>query len=236
MQLELYPISKEDRIMAILRGQPDPHGELWHQLLLSDEQARQKLSEELLEGLAPLLTAARMQLERNVDAPKGDTLQLLDHAIDKVRSLTRSLDPHTRNHFGFFEVMTSLVNRLRNEHSHIIWHMGVQPGYGHISEIVQTVAYRSLQLLLDNVLQHSQATEVWVTLSLENQPSPLLQLRVRDNGIGMQVCDLQNHDKACCPSLKEIASKAQLLGGKFVVDSEPGQGSSFVLALPSTRP
>jgi signal transduction histidine kinase len=75
-----------------------------------------------------------------------------------------------------------------------------------------------------------------VTLSLENQPSPLLQLRVRDNGIGMQVCDLQNHDKACCPSLKEIASKAQLLGGKFVVDSEPGQGSSFVLALPSTRP
>ena len=232
VQLELYPISKEDRFMAILRGQSDPHGELWHQLLQSEELSRQKLSEELLEGLAPLLTAARMQLEGTSAAPKVETLQLLDLAINKVRTLTRSLDPHTRSHFGFFEVMTSLVNRMRNEHPHIKWNMGVQPGLGPISEFVQNVAYRSLQLLLDNVLQHSKATNAWVTLSLDSQLAPVLQLSVRDNGCGMAVCDLQNPDKSCCPSLKEIASKAQLLGGKFVVESELGQGSSFVLALP----
>jgi len=232
VKLELYPISKEDRIMAILRGQQDPHGELWHHLLQSEELSRQKLSEELLEGLAPLLTAARMQLEGTSAAPKVETLQLLDNAINKVRTLTRSLDPHTRSHFGFFEVMTSLVNRMRHEHPALQWHLGVQPPHGPINDFVQKVAYRSLQLLLDNVLQHSQATEVWVMLSIDNHTPPMLQVAVRDNGCGMTVCDLHNHDKSCSPSFKEMASRAQLLGGKFVVESELAQGSSFVLALP----
>jgi signal transduction histidine kinase len=77
---------------------------------------------------------------------------------------------------------------------------------------------------LANAARHAQADQVWVTVS---DQASYLQLCIEDNGRGF---DTGSSDNGY--GLRNMRDRARLLGGKFSLDSAPGQGTRIFLQVP----
>ncbi|MBX3102784.1 MAG: hypothetical protein KF690_09770 [Bacteroidetes bacterium] len=232
MRMELQYLPEEDLYLAACTSTDNSDG-TWENLLAAQEKERKRISEELLEELAPLLTAARMNLEGldlvNQGHEKNHTLLLLDTAINHVRSLSKRIVPPALEDFDLFKAIAMLVNTLTTQrHSPRILYQSFATR-GSSSSLLAQTAYRAIQSILQNALQHSQATEI--TLHIYNPEPHLLRLVVADNGVGFDPGAILS-TQSPSNDLSDIATKAHLLGGQFSIESKPGKGSTFVLDIP----
>ena len=83
--------------------------------------------------------------------------------------------------------------------------------------------------LLNNVVRHSGATEVWVRLGHEGDE---LKLIIEDNGRGLPGGAPTNGQDG----LMNIRSRMERLRGRLSVESSPGRGTTIRLTLPLPLP
>lgn len=103
---------------------------------------------------------------------------------------------------------------------------------------------RILNNLIQNILSHAQASEIWVTLSEEEG---LFQCRVRDNGVGIRSgdlghiferlykCDKGRSEKGSGLGLSIVKQLTQRMGGSVRAESKEGEGTEFILEFPMAR-
>ncbi len=91
--------------------------------------------------------------------------------------------------------------------------------------IVQNELTRFVQEALSNVARHSHATRLEITLlNLNNE----LQLSIRDNGCGFQTEGISRRGFG----LQTMRERVVQLGGRFSLESIPGQGTLVAARLP----
>jgi two-component system NarL family sensor kinase len=95
-----------------------------------------------------------------------------------------------------------------------------------LDENVETVVYRVLQELVNNVIKHAQATEITIQLIHE---ATELSIMVEDNGVGFDIHTLS--DKAGI-GLKNITSRIEYLNGHVHFDSSLGNGTTAMIEIP----
>ena len=89
---------------------------------------------------------------------------------------------------------------------------------------LSTATYRIVQELLNNVMKHAQAHEVFVSVVREAYQ---LHISVEDDGVGF---DPGSSEGGQGIGLVGIRTRAELLGGSFEVKSRPGRGTGFFAA------
>ena len=95
-----------------------------------------------------------------------------------------------------------------------------------VPEATATAAYRILQECLTNVWKHAKASQVKIKVTETNN---LLSIRVSDNGVGMNV---QEVDSMSSLGLLGMRERANLVGGTVRIHSTPGKGTHITLKLP----
>ena len=114
----------------------------------------------------------------------------------------------------------------------------VDPGDLMANEI-RTTIYRIFQESLNNVWKYARVQKVQVALVLR---SDRVSLEVRDEGVGFEVPGhLGGYVGKGRLGLVSMRERAEEVGGTCEIESEPGQGSRFVIRLPldarpSTKP
>jgi signal transduction histidine kinase len=88
------------------------------------------------------------------------------------------------------------------------------------------MVFRSMQELLSNAVHQNQATLVKVQLDLGDTS---IRLSLDDNGNGFDTDSLEKESNL---SLKLIKDRAEMMGGKFDVDTAPGKGARVTLTIP----
>jgi two-component system sensor histidine kinase UhpB len=90
--------------------------------------------------------------------------------------------------------------------------------------------FRVAQEALTNVVRHATAQHVWIELS---QSASLLELVVRDDGVGFAVAPTQEQ-AASRGSLGLLGMKerVEILGGSLDVESAPGRGTRIRACFP----
>ncbi|HTP13416.1 MAG TPA: ATP-binding protein, partial [Bacteroidota bacterium] len=88
--------------------------------------------------------------------------------------------------------------------------------------------FRIVQESLNNILKHSHATELGVTLQKERDR---VILRIEDNGCGFQQADGRQGNRGGL-GLSSMAERARILGGEIRIESNNGRGTSVLLTLP----
>jgi signal transduction histidine kinase len=83
---------------------------------------------------------------------------------------------------------------------------------------------------LTNVLKHSQATKVEMKLAYQEQS---LQLSIEDDGRGFVPTSGSNGQHGY--GLTSMRQRAEGLGGKIVIESQPQQGTRVVAFIPLSR-
>ena len=208
---------KSQRIRSVLDGQ---------------EIERQRLSRELHDGLGQSLIAIKLRLESlDFDAdPKAQQIidnirESFNRLIDEVRRISNNLMPAALHEFG-------LENALRNHCEELSAQTNINLQFSNngspvaMSRKTKTYLYRIAQEALNNVVKHSKASQVKVSLHKE---AGSVQLIVEDNGRGI------NHEESCKGKgngLYNMRERVNLLHGTMEIKTAAGKGTSISIHLP----
>ncbi|MBD1393347.1 sensor histidine kinase [Mucilaginibacter glaciei] len=89
------------------------------------------------------------------------------------------------------------------------------------------IVFRLFQEIVNNIIQHARATEIFVTLE---QVSGMYKIIMRDNGIGFNVDEKISSKTGM--GLLNITKRAALIKGTAYISSIPDQGTVIILNIP----
>jgi PAS domain S-box-containing protein len=148
----------------------------------------------------------------------------LDRTIREIRSVIFGLQSFGGARRGLRDEITSLVSESSE-------HLAAQPRVafdGPVDSISAEIAAQLLPTLreaLSNVARHAQASSVDVTLAVGNE----VLLRVVDDGVG-----IGNTANSSGSGLRNMAERAEDLGGRFEFRQSPDGGTIIEWTVPPT--
>jgi PAS domain S-box-containing protein len=212
---------KEEATRQQLRQQQ----EVLSAILTTQEEERRRIAEGLHNGVGQLLYATRLHLDALPPSEVGRaSQQLLNEAIEATRSISFELTPSILEDFGLVVALRELVSRIPvSLHVDLNLRGLAEP----LPPLLATAAYRIVQELLNNVMKHAQAQEVFVSVAREDDQ---LHLSVEDDGIGMDLDQPAKPGKGGI-GLAGIRTRVGLLGGTFSINSRLGRGTGVFLQV-----
>jgi signal transduction histidine kinase len=94
-------------------------------------------------------------------------------------------------------------------------------------------AFRVIQESLHNATKYARAHRV--DISIQNQQNNAVSVTVRDDGRGFDPSQVTVNSMGGT-GIKGMKERADLVGGVFKVESEPGKGCCVYLVLPVNEP
>lgn len=207
-----------------------------HMVLRHVEVERQRLATELHTGVGQMLAAIRLQMEvitSLLSDPPVAVRQALQNisvlaaeALDQVRSVSRRLHPPEWQRLTIEAALEQLwtVSGIPLSFEAVIdlRDLGREP-----EPEVKALIYRTAQEGLANIIRHSKAAKVSMSL---RRSSDLVQLILQDNGVGFNADALKRAPSRLSAGigLRAITEQALALGAKIDIESG-ANGTKLVL-------
>jgi PAS domain S-box-containing protein len=200
------------------------------------EEERRNIARELHDGLGQMLTAAHLNLvlvEQNLDIDSPvvrenltRVKELVATTIQEVRNISQNLRPAVLDDFGIVPAVRNLCDeysRLGSLHVHFSDYELEK----HYSPGIEIAIYRICQESLNNIVKHSNATEA--SIELYNRHSHIL-IVIQDNGNGFDIKEVSKSKAGS--GLMNIQERAELLGGRVQMESQPHNGTEIIIEIP----
>jgi signal transduction histidine kinase len=212
--------------------------ELFKRVVAAQESERQRIARELHDETGQALTAIGLGLRgltgsfstSNPERTKKDLHQLeilTTHSLDELQRLIADLRPSHLDDLGLSSAMRWYANTLQ-ERAKLDVHVEIIGEERPVASPVKIALFRIAQEALTNVLKHAQAKTAQVTLTYGDKS---VQVRVTDDGRGFDM-DAAGSAKRVSWGLKGMEERTSLLGGKFEVQSRPGEGTTVEVSIP----
>jgi signal transduction histidine kinase len=199
--------------------------------LMTQEEERQRIAANLHDDIGSKLGVLHLtfhRLQRSAVQTKDQELlgteisDLIAHTLERVRQISHELLPPTLEDFGILEALKELARQIEQTGS-----AQVELALDLTREEVGTPQtelqlYRIVQELTNNSLKYAEASLITVKL-FQNNGKKCLQYR--DDGKGFDVESRQNKGLG----LKNLESRAALIGGHIDIVSQPGHGFEATL-------
>ena len=204
-------------------------------VIAAQEEERKRIARELHDGTGQLLTSLLLGLRALEDTPDRaemrqrieDLRKMVGHTLQEVRNLALQLRPSALDDLGLPAALEHYVADCCRHYGlriELTIH-GLEES--RLPAEVETALYRMIQEALTNVARHAQAQTASVTL--ERRGGEIIMI-VEDDGRGFNP-NVANQDEHRL-GLYGIRERAELLGGKLTIESEPGQGTTIFVTLP----
>lgn len=225
------------RLQQAQRGLRDYLG----RLTTGQEEERRRLSRELHDDTLQSLIALnqRIQLARqSVSDPTGaaqlDQMETMAvAAIDELRQLMRGLRPSYLDDLGLTPALELLAYEMADVLA-IPVSFQLEGQARRLTTEMELAFYRIAQEGLRNVGRHSQATRAKVLLEFGESA---VTLTVEDNGVGF---DTRQRPAEWAAGghfgLLGATERAEAIGARLSIESEPGRGTRLLCRLEESRP
>src|SRR3954468_24522601 len=194
------------------------------------DPTRRRIERDLHDGVQQQLVALALRARTAQALAPRDASELLaqldDHAaeaataVDELRELARGIHPAILAKGGLGPALNALARRCS---------VPVQLDVsipGRLPEKIEIAAYYLVAEALTNTAKHAHATKVAVTVAMtEDNSGTVLRVRVRDDGRG-------GTDPTRGTGLIGLADRAEALGGRLVLHSPPGAGTTLRAEIP----
>jgi GAF domain-containing protein/two-component sensor histidine kinase len=201
-------------------------------------EERQRIGMDLHDGVIQSIYAVGLNLEecseevfnrpREVQARLEKAINDLNQVIKDIRSYIFDLRPHALELANLTDALSTLVRELR-VNSLIEANLvvdGARDLGSRLTEEQATNLFHIAQEALANVQKHARASTVEARLTVRNG---VLRLAISDDGVGFAPgWDIDPSHRG----LRNMAERAQSLGGHFSVESIPGKGTCVVAEIP----
>jgi len=213
---------------------------LSRQLLLTQEEERKRISRELhdeivqtLVGINVHLASLTLQAGVNIkDLRKkiAQTQRLVEKSVTIVHRFARGLRPTVLDDLGLIPALQSFIKDFTKRTS-IRIHFMAFAGVEQLNSTQRTVLYRVAQSALANVDKHAHASKVKVSI---RKLTGAIRMEIHDNGKSFdmeRVLFAKRHKRLGLLGSRE---RVEMVGGKFGVESAPGQGTTISAEIPIT--
>ncbi len=201
------------------------------------EMERVQLAQELHDGAIQDLHSIQYQLsalEKQFQKGLQEEIELVMETVSKVRSELRrisyDLRPPTLSRFGLAKSIRRDAEEFEGKHPEFNFQFNLIEDDNLLPEEIRLALFRVYQQAVGNILQHSGASEIKINLFLEDRD---VLFRIEDNGSGFSLPErwislVRKGHYGLVGSKERINN----LGGKFEVDSEPGEGTIITVRIP----
>lgn len=210
-------------------------------LTLAEHHAREQLARTLHDGLQQLLLVAAVNLDQHLkrdehlgsapDQPVMEARRSLDEAMAAARSLSIELYPPALQSSGLAAALTWLAGQTAEKYGLTVT-VSADPRANSTRKDIRTLLFESVRELLVNAVKHARVDQVAIDLALDAEEA--LCITVTDKGVGFDAAALVDRAKTARVGwgLFSIHERLTLLGGRFEIESVPGQGTVFRLIAP----
>jgi signal transduction histidine kinase len=158
-------------------------------VMLAEEEERKRIAGDLHDSVAQKIVAAKMNLESlnhklaAINEPEQKIFKnihsLLEESSLEVRNLSHSMMPGAFSRSGLTDAVKDFLDKIAIPGLKIQFH--ASGAFEKISENRSLMIYRIIQECVQNVLKHSKASQMDVSLIAENNE---LDITIEDNGVG----------------------------------------------------
>ena len=199
-------------------------------LVLGVEQERQRIAQDLHDGLGVLLSTIKMKMSIEHESKQSNLkleyiMEDIDSALEDVRSISRNLMPKTLSKLGFNRAVEELIESIRGLNPKMNIELIKIVDNERLIESVGVNIYRILQELLQNVIKHSNASELIIQLFSRDH---IFIIMVEDNGIGFNYNNLKTNGIG----IENIKYRVLAMQGIVVFDSFIGKGTTVSIEIP----
>jgi signal transduction histidine kinase len=211
---------------------------LSRKLVEMQEDERRRVSRELHDEAGQTLTSLLLTLrllEREagpggaVTARAEDLRRIAESIQETLHRVATGLRPVALDHLGLVPALQQLVGNFSTSGGPNIVLETLGFGDGRLTTEVETALYRIAQEALTNAVRHAAAREIAVVL--ERREGHLV-LIVEDDGRGFDADLASRSGRLGMIGMRE---RAEMLGGRLLMESSPGSGTTIVVEVPHDR-
>jgi signal transduction histidine kinase len=203
-------------------------------ILQAEENERKRIAADLHDGVGQLMSAAKMNLSAfEHDLPfKSDeqksayekAIALVDESCREVRSISHQMMPNALLKSGLSSAIKEFIDKI--DSSIIKINLHTEGLNERLDSNIETVCYRVIQECVNNVIKHSGANMLEISLIKDEDG---ISATIEDNGKGFNSKEVEKVEGI---GLKNIRSRIQYLKGTVDFDSEPGKGTLVAIHVP----
>jgi len=204
--------------------------EILRAALDAQEKERNELGKELHDNINQMLASVKLLIEsyqrnndiKNVMLSKGRSM--VEECIEEIRRLTGSLVSPKLQKMGLAEAVKTTIETLLTVQVFGVDLLLDEELILRLTENQSLSVYRIIQEQLNNILKHSEARQIKISLAEKDQ---MVRLEIADDGKGF---DPQMRNRGI--GLLNMENRVRLLNGEFDVVSAPGKGCKIIAAFP----
>jgi len=208
---------------------------LSQRMLTQHEEERRRLSRELHDETAQVLSAVKMQLSVLADSLGSDerarlarAQRLLDDGIRGIRNVTDALRPSLLDDLGLVPALRSLGESFGARGVFTVSFDSDHP-IPKLDDAAELALFRALQEGLANVARHAEAKRATVKLRMDG---PMVTLSVADDGRGLGEHDAAQLERDGHMGLAGMRERIEALGGSVELRST-SRGASLIIRVPA---
>jgi signal transduction histidine kinase len=210
------------------------------ELTLAEQRERRRISQFLHDSLQQTLYGLRVRthlirLDASVEAQDKlqehfeDMEQLINQAIDSIRTLTMELSPPVLKGEGLDAAFEWLAVQMRELHNLNI-ELEFSGDCRVASEDLRVLVFQSARELLFNVVKHAGTNHA--RLEMFEQKGQLV-IHVKDKGIGFDAETIaESRDHRTGFGLFSVKERLSLFGGQLETESRPNEGTRMTIIVP----
>jgi len=205
----------------------------------ASELERRRWARELHDDSLQELAAIKLRLgallrtkPEDVPAAVAQAIEHVDASIRAMRSLITDMRPASLDQLGVAPALEALAERwtaLSGTDADLNVDLQFESGEEttRLSTPIETTIYRVVQEALTNVAKHAGAQRVSVTIV---ERDGAIEIAVTDDGRGFSGSEPSDGF-----GLIGMRERIRLVGGRYELESEPGQGTTVHAWIPVTR-
>jgi two-component system, NarL family, sensor kinase len=205
-------------------------------MIEAEEKERTRIARELHDGIGQQLSAAKLNISSLQSALKTNSetekmmlqnaVDLIDESVKEVRQVSHSMMPNALIKSGLVSAIREFINKISTSGSLKI-NLEIVGLTERLEQTIETVLFRVLQELVNNIIKHANATEVSIQFIRHEKE---LTVMVEDNGVGFKVEKKLNEINGI--GLKNIQSRVEFLNGQVFFDSQINKGTTVTVEIP----
>ena len=210
-------------------------------LIESQEQERHRIANEMHDSLGQELAIVRQRAragrEGSVDASVlRQELEEIAHAAERmhadVKDIAQDLRPYQLDTIGLSKTIERMAHRVASA-SRMRCVTDIAAIDDALAPADQIHVFRIVQESLNNVVRHSRAAAVRVTVGRERRS---LTITVEDDGVGFRSAAVERASRVAEGfGLTGVRQRARMLDGVVDIRSSPGCGTTVSVKVPLER-
>ncbi len=226
------------RLLADSRQLQNQLQHLSRRILLAQEEERKRISRELHDVIAQMLTGINIRLSslrrttaentKGLNLDISRTQRMVEKSVDRVHQFARELRPAVLDDLGLVPALHSYLKNFAKQ-AGVHARINAFDGLDKMTSAKRTVLFRVAQEALTNIACHAQASRVEVDIQ---RIKSNVRMQIRDNGKGFDVAKAMHSGKVRHLGLLGMRERVEMVRGRFTIESAPGKGTVVQADIP----